>query len=237
MDERGDRSGQTNPLTATLKGILFDFDGTLADTMEGHYLAWKSALGEYGIPIEMGNYYPLEGAGLHEVAREFAKGPTWTEAAIDELVRKKKKYYVGRQPITFFPGVEPLISELKDRKVPMAIVTAGHLDQLRLSVPRHFLEQFDALITGDMLGRGKPDPEPYLRGAAKLGLNPDECVAVENSPLGVQSARRANIYCIAICSTVSRDNLIEANEILERFEGLRNSIKFGQILGTEPRYA
>lgn len=237
MDERGNRSGQTNPLTSTLKGVLFDFDGTLADTMEGHYLAWKSALGEYGISIEMKDYYPLEGAGLHEVAREFAKGPRWTEAAIDELVRKKKKYYVGRQPITFFPGVEPLISELKDRKVPMAVVTAGHLDQLRLSVPQRFLEQFDALITGDMYMRGKPDPEPYLRGAAKLGLSPDECIAVENSPLGVRSAHRAKTYCIAICSTVGRSDLAEADEVLERFEDLRNSIKFGQILGTKLRHA
>ena len=205
--------------------------------MEGHYLAWKSALGEYGIPIEMGDYYPLEGAGLHEVAREFARGPTWTEAAIDELVRKKKKYYVGRQPITFFPGVEPLISELKDQKVPMAVVTAGHLDQLRSSVPQHFLEQFDVLITGDMFTRGKPDPEPYLRGAAKLGLSPDECIAVENSPLGVRSAHRAKTYCIAICSTVGRSDLAEADEILERFEDLRNSIKFGQVLGTKLRHA
>lgn len=237
MDERGNRSGQTNPLSISLKGILFDFDGTLADTMEGHYLAWKSALGEYGIPIEMGDYYPLEGAGLHEVARKFAKGPTWTEATIDELVQKKKKYYVSRQPVVFFPGVDSLISELKDRKVPMAIVTAGHLDQLRLSVPRHFLEQFDALITGDMLGRGKPDPEPYLRGAEKLRLSPDECIAVENSPLGVRSAHRAKIYCIAICSTVGRNDLTEADEILERFEDLRNSIKFGQIFGTKLRHA
>lgn len=237
MDEGSDRPGKANPLTAALKGILFDFDGTLADTMAGHYLAWKSALGEYGIPIEMEDYYPLEGAGLHEVARKFAKGPTWTEATIDELVQKKKKYYVGRQPVAFFPGVESLVSELKDRKVPMAIVTAGHLDQLRLSVPRHFLEQFDALITGDMLGRGKPDPEPYLRGAAKLGLSPDECVAVENSPLGVRSAHRAKTYCIAICSTVGRSDLAEADEILERFENLRSSIKFGQILGTKLRHA
>lgn len=237
MDERGDRPGQTNPLTAALKGILFDFDGTLADTMEGHYLAWKSALGEYGIPIEVDDYYPLEGAGLHEVARKFAKEPTWTEAAIGELVRKKKKYYVDRQPMTFFPGVELLISELKDRKVPIAIVTAGHLDQLRLSVPQRFLEQFDALITGDLFVRGKPDPEPYLRGAEKLGLTPADCIAIENSPLGVQAARRANIYCIAICSTVGRDDLIEADEILERFEDIRNSIKIGQILGTKLRHA
>lgn len=237
MDERGDRSGQTNSLTAALKGILFDFDGTLADTMAGHYLAWKSALGEYGISIEADDYYPLEGAGLHEVAREFTKGLAWTEATIDELVRKKKKYYVDRQSITFFPGVEPLISELKNRKVPMAIVTAGHLDQLRLSVPQRFLEQFDALITGDLFVRGKPDPEPYLRGAEKLGLTPADCIAIENSPLGVQSARRANIYCIAICSTVGRDDLIEADEILERFEDIRNSIKIGKILGTKLRHA
>lgn len=237
MDERGDRPGQTNPLTAALKGILFDFDGTLADTMAGHYLAWKSALGEYGIPIEADDYYPLEGAGLHEVAREFTKGHSWTDAAIDELVRKKKKYYVDRQSITFFPGVELLVSELKGRKVPIAIVTAGHLDQLRLSVPGRFLDQFDALITGDLTARGKPDPEPYLRGAAKLGLTPADCIAIENSPLGVQAARRANIYCIAICSTVGRDDLREADEILERFEDVRNSIKIGQILGTKLRHA
>ena len=232
MDERGDRPGQTNPLTAALKGILFDFDGTLADTMEGHYLAWKSALGEHGIPIEADDYYPMEGAGLREVAREFTKGLDWTEAAIDELVRKKKKYYVERQSITFFPGVELLISELKDRKVPMAIVTAGHLDQLRLSVPQRFLEQFDALITGDQFVRGKPDPEPYLRGAEKLGLTPADCIAIENSPLGVQAARRANIYCIAICSTIGRNGLMEADEILERFVDVRNSVAIGKMLGT-----
>ena len=232
MDERGDRPGQTNPLTAALKGILFDFDGTLADTMEGHYLAWKSALGEHGIPIEADDYYPMEGAGLREVAREFTKGLDWTEAAIDELVRKKKKYYVERQSITFFPGVELLISELKGRKVPMAIVTAGHLDQLRLSVPQRFLEQFDALITGDQFVRGKPDPEPYLRGAEKLGLSPADCIAIENSPLGVQAARRANIYCIAICSTIGRNGLLEADEILERFVDVRNSVAIGKMLGT-----
>ena len=232
MDERGDRSGQSSPVKSALKGVLFDFDGTLADTMEGHYLAWKSALGEHGVSIEAKDYYPLEGIHLHEVAREFAKGPTWTAAAIDGLVRKKKEYYAGRQSISFFPGVELFISELKDRNVPMAIVTAGHLDQLKLSVPGKFLKQFDALITGDQVLRGKPDPDPYLQGARALGLQPTECIAVENAPVGIQSAKRANIYCIAICSTVGRDVLIEADEILERFEDLGNSIKFAPVLGT-----
>ena len=115
----------------------------------------------------------------------------------------------------------------------MAIVTAGHLDQLKLSVPERFLKQFDALVTGDQVSRGKPDPEPYLRGAQELGMGPAECMAIENSPLGVQSAKQAGIYCIAICSTVGRDILIEADEILERFEDLRNSIEFGRVSGTK----
>jgi beta-phosphoglucomutase-like phosphatase (HAD superfamily) len=112
----------------------------------------------------------------------------------------------------------------------MAIITAGHLDQLKLSVPEYFLNHFDALVTGDQVSRGKPDPEPYLRGAESLGLAPQECIAVENAPLGVQSARRARIYCIAICSTVSRDKLAEADEILESFEDLRSSVKIRQML-------
>ncbi len=220
-----------------VKGVLFDFDGTLADTMEGHYLAWKAALGEYGLSIEADDYYPLEGAGLHEIARTFVKDASWNEAAIEELVKKKKKYYVERQVVTFFSGVESLVSELKDRKIPMAIVTAGHLDQLRLSVPQYFLNYFNVLVTGDMVARGKPDPEPYLRGAEGLGLAPEECVAVENSPLGVQSVLRANIYCIGVCSTVNRSELAEANEIVDRFADLRNSVAIKKILDARPSYA
>lgn len=220
-----------------MKGILFDFDGTLADTMAGHYRAWKAALGEHGISIEPGDYYPLEGAGLHVIARKFTVGLGWTEAAIDEVVRKKKKYYVDAQSVTFYPGVERLISELKARKVPMAIVTAGHLDQLQLSVPKKFLEQFDALVTGDQCVRCKPDPEPYLRGAELLGLAPADCIAIENAPLGIQAARGAKVYCIAVCSTVDRQGLAGADEILERFLDVRNSAVIARMLERELRHA
>ena len=197
--------------------------------MEGHYLAWKSALAEHEIAIEEQDYYPLEGLDLREVAKIYAKGPTWTEESIDELVQKKKDYYVSSQTLNFYPGVELLISELSERDVPMAIVTAGHLDQLESTVPSAFLKQFNSIITGEQVSKGKPNPEPYLKGANALGLTPPECIAVENAPLGVQSAKRANIYCIGICSTVDRAVLVAADEILERFEDLRSSSTFGQV--------
>ncbi len=220
-------------MNVNVKGILFDYDGTLADTMEGHYLAWKAAVGEYGVSIDAQDYYPLEGTGMHEVAREFTKGLALTEVAIDEIIRKKKKYFVERQaqsPTAFYPGVESLVAELKARNVPMAIVTAGHLDQLQQSVPGSFLQQFDAIVTGDMLTHGKPHPEPYLRGAENLGLSPAECVAVENAPLGVQSAKQAHIYCIAICSTVQEDFLQQADEVLDSFHQLKSSTAIQQII-------
>ena len=221
-----------------VKGVLFDFDGTLADTMEGHYLAWNAALGEYGLSIEASDYYPLEGAGLHEIARTFVKDISWNDAMIEEIVQRKKKYYVERQQqITFFPGVESLVSELKDRNIPMAIVTAGHLDQLQLSVPQYFLNYFDALVAGDMVTHSKPDPEPYLLGAEMLGLMPQDCIAIENAPLGIQSAHRANIYCIGVCSTVNRNELAEADEIVSQFTNLRNSVIIKKILDARQSHA
>lgn len=237
MDEGSDHPGETSPLNVSLKGILFDFDGTLADTMEGHYQAWKSALAEYGIALQAREYYPLEGRGLHDVAREFTRKWSWTEVAVGELVRKKKQYYVQRQSIVFFPGVESLVSDLRTRGVPMGIVTAGHLDQLQMSVPKRFLDQFDVLVTGDLIERSKPDPEPYLRGAEKLGLAPPDCVAVENSPLGIRSARNAGMYSIGVCSTVGRADLNEADEVLERFEDLRKLAVIRRFLGNDRSHA
>ena len=205
--------------------------------MEGHYLAWQMALVENGISIEAGDYYPLEGAGLHKVARAFIKCRPWKESEIELLVQKKKKYYVERQKITFYPGVESLVSELKAMKIPVAIVTVGHLDQLRLSVPQSFLSHFNALVTGDMVSHGKPDTEPFLRGAERLGLTPQECIAVENAPVGILAARRANIECLGVCSTVDRNELADANEIVIQFTDLKSSDVIKKILNARRSHA
>lgn len=219
-------------MTSRFRGILFDFDGTLAKTLEHHFLAWEKTMAEYGVTIRETDYYPLEGMGLHQVAEIFTRGLSVSASQLDEIVQKKKKYYVRDQLLEFYPGVEGLISELKIKKIATAIVTAGHLDQLKQSVPSSFLNQFDVLITGDQLSKGKPNPEPYLKAAHTLGLNPNECLAVENAPLGVESARRANIYCIAICSTVRQELLCQANEILLSFADLKSSKTIHQLLNS-----
>lgn len=216
------------------KGILFDFDGTLADTMESHFRAWKTTLAEYGVSISEADYFPLEGLGLREVVETIAEKRAFSETDINEIVWKKKEHYVRTHRTTFYPGVESLIEMLKQKKIPMGIVTAGHLDQLKGSVPGWFLSQFNTLVTGEQFIRGKPHPDPYLRGAKDLGFDPGECVAVENAPIGVESVKNAGIYCIAICTTVSPEQLSKADEILEKMDDLKTSPTIQGFLNTQP---
>ena len=77
-------------------------------------------------------------------------------------------------------------------------------------------------MSGDDSVRGKPHPDPYLNAATKLGVLPQECLVIENAPLGIKSAKRAGIYCIAICSTLDKSYLSEADKIVENIKDINN---------------
>ena len=198
-----------------MRPILFDFDGTLADTMSDHFSSWRFVLKAYGILLEERDYYPLEGLGLKEVAVRLIKEKTLNSDEINQIVYRKKQYYITnyRGKVRFFDGVKEFISLLNKKNIPIAIVTAGHLDQLKKTVPGSFLNRFNAIVTGDQVSRNKPFPDPYLKGAELLGFNGGDCIAVENAPLGIKSARTAGCYCVGISSTVSAEELNDADEI------------------------
>lgn len=206
------------------KGILFDFDGTLADTMQEHYLSWRETLAEYGADLTPEEYFPLEGMNVTEFARHFIAAKGIAERAENIVKQKDEKYLALAQSrgVEFYRGVFDLLNKLKERKVPMAIVTAGRSDRLIRSVPDAFLNKFSAIITAELAERGKPFPDPYLKGAEKLNLLAKECIAVENAPLGIKSAKSAGMYCVAIASTVSKEKLAEADEVVGEFADLRN---------------
>ncbi len=207
------------------KAVLFDFDGTLADTMGQHLAAWQMVLGPYCREVSAEEFYPLEGSSLHDIARYFSRGLNLSESDINNLVLSKKNLYSSREKAKLYPGVKDGIAELKERQVPIAIVTAGHFDQLSKIVPTEFLQLFDAVVTGDQVSNSKPHPEPYLTGSKRLGIHPAACIAVENSPFGVQSAKAAGFYCVGITSTVERSKLSHADEIVDSFQSLMKLVQ------------
>ena len=209
-----------------IKGILFDFDGVLAKTMEDNFNAWKLAMQDYEVKLRREDYYPLEGMPMKEIAGKYCKEFNIDESLAEEIVRKKENYYLENHHLEFYPGVEEFIDLLKSKKILIGLVSAASNERLRNTVPKNFLKKFDTVVSGDRTLRGKPFPDPYLKGLSDLNLKREECIAVENAPVGIKSAKNANLYCIAVCSTLDKSYLKEADEIVEEFKDL-NKVVFG----------
>lgn len=205
-----------------VRGILFDFDGVLADSMNDNFLAWEKAFSDLGVKIQKEEYFILEGRRLIEIAKILGEKYQINPEGYQKVVELKNKYYLDLYSFKFYPGVKEFIYLLKRENFLISIVSASPKEKLEKTVPKEFLKKFDVVICEDDLEKGKPDPEPYLKASKKLGLLPEECIAIENSPLGIESAKRAGIYCIAICSTLDKFLLRNADVIINDFKELRN---------------
>lgn len=211
-------------------GILFDFDGTLADTMSDNLGAWQKAFAEFGIALHPMDFLPFEGMKLEEFVKSvFAKynKPPGDPATI---ARQKDLNYLADHTFRFFPGVETFVEKLAVAGVKAGIVTAAKGDRLQRSVPKHFLDKFGSIITGDKIPLGKPHPDQYLAGARELALSPTDCIVVENAPLGIQAAKTAGAFCIGITSTLERSFLAQADIVVERFAEIEELVEIKSLL-------
>ena len=216
---------QSPPLTK-YKAVLFDFDGVLGKTMEDNYKAWAHSLAPYGIVVEREEYFLMEGAPPKKVAEIFLKKKHLSLEPINDIVRIKEEYYLKNRSFGLYEGVQELIGNLKTNGLQLALVTGASHRRLMGTNIASFLNQFDVLVTGDQVSQGKPSPEPYLLGAQKLGTIISECIVIENAPMGIKSAKEAGMYCIAICSTLDKQHLAQADITLNTIGELASL--FGQ---------
>ena len=198
--------------------------------MEYHYDAWRKAMLHYSIDLAPEDYYPLEGTNVYELAKKLFGLYNLNGCDEKELVNNKEKYYLDTNKFSLYPGVVELLNIIKSNNIKIGLVTAGLRKRLNITVPLDFLKIFDVIITGNDTDVGKPLPKPYLKAAKKLGVMPEDCIAVENSPVGILSARNAEIYCVAICNTVDSSYLSGANEVVKSIEQIRNSDTFKQLI-------
>jgi len=207
-----------------IDAVLFDFDGTLADTMQDLFWAWKRAFEYFGIEIKKEDYFPLEGMKVSEIAKTISKKYNLFTDSL-KILELKEKYYLEKYSFSLYPGVLDLISSLKDRKIKIAIVSASPLRKLIKTVPEEFLSKFDVIISGDDTKEGKPNPEPYLMAMKKLNVLPSECLVIENSPLGIKSAKSAGAYCIAVTTTLEKEFLQGADKIIPDIKNLEGILQ------------
>ncbi len=210
--------------------IFFDFDGTLADTMEDNYKSWDITFKDLGIKIKREDYFPLEGMSLREIVKLIIKKYNGKDLEIDKIIRKKEEIFRNINKFSLYEGSIELIDKLKDNQVFLALVSAALRDRIFKTTPLEFLSKFNIVITSDNFERFKPYPDPYLKALNASGLEAGSCIVVENSPFGIKAAKSAELYCIAIASTLDKSYLKEADEVVSNLSELKNCERIASLL-------
>ncbi len=198
-----------------LKAIIFDVDGVLVDSMRFQADAWVKTFNEVEITITRRDIYELEGSNDSRLIKAiFEKAGREPEPWHLEQLPEKKREALEFDRIEPFEGIRDCLKELKQH-FKLAMVSGSNRDTVEKIVNKFFPGCFDVVINGSDLERGKPDPDPFLKALEKLDLTKNECIVVENSPLGTTAARRAGLYCVAVASMLEPEMVQHADLVLK----------------------
>ena len=184
-----------------VKAVIFDVDGTVLDTERIYVDAWEAAARDlgYGVPRDL--ILRTRGIGKDEARRLMKSeiGESFDyDAVFNRRVERAEEMILAQSPI-LKNGASALLDYLKAQRVPMAVASSTNrtltMKHLSLSGIDGY---FSAFVTGDMIKRGKPAPDIYLKAAELLGLRPEDCLAVEDSPGGIVSAAKAGLLTALI---------------------------------------
>ena len=207
---------------SAIKGILFDLDGVIVDTLHYHYLAWNHMFEKLGGTVDKQTVLLHEGRSSREILPILMEetGIKIPVRRQNDFIEEKRAYYRTIVKVKKYEGALEIIDAMKARGLKVALVTACALKNMQHSLNSVEQARFDFIITGDEISRAKPHPDSYLAAASRLGLAPSECAVVENAPLGIQAAKNAGMYCIAIATTLGREYLASADCILQNISEL-----------------
>lgn len=179
--------------------ILFDHDGTLVDT-EPVWAAAKVALAaEFGGTWTEQDTLDCLGLSMKfTLDRLRERGVNLPDEEINDLLVAKVHETLAQQPVEFLPGVERFLLEVRDAQIPAAVVTNATTSVARRTANAAPEGTFSVVIGNDETTHPKPDPQPYLLAAERLGVDPTQCVALEDSPSGVRSATAAGMRVIVV---------------------------------------
>jgi beta-phosphoglucomutase family hydrolase len=204
--------------------VIFDMDGTLVATTELDFLAWQKLFKEYGVNITFQQYFPLLGKKSSDMVLHFLN--VQGQNAIYPLT-KKMEYFdqlVDLKGIEILPNSEKILSELKNRNIPLALATSSRQRKMkRIMQQTGFAKYFDVFVTGEEVQKGKPNPDIFLLAAQRLSIDPSNCLVFEDAINGVIAAKSAGMKCIAITNTHQRNDLQMADVVIDDFNQITST--------------
>lgn len=190
-----------NENTPRIRGVLFDMDGLVLDTEKLFCRFWAEAGQFYGFPMTFEH-----GMGMRALGRKEAEARlhSFLGHEADYVAIRAKRIelmdaYIAEHGVDLKPGIRELLNYLHANGVMRAITSSSPIERIHRYLSHHGLDtRFDALCSGHDVPNGKPAPDIYLHGAASLGLNPRECLALEDAPSGIEAAFRAGCHPVII---------------------------------------
>lgn len=205
-----------------IEAVLFDFDGTLCNTEDKNLALVGDILRAMGAPVTDEDLITLAGGDDRVTVPPILEKYDVT-GTIDDYERERDGCYrtYAEADLVLEPGARELVASLRERGVAVGLVSTTvarciltALDRLRA------LDLFDVIVCGDMVGRRKPDPEPYLRALELLDVDASRAVVVEDSPTGIEAGHAAGCYVIAYDGCALSQDLSSADEVISTYEGL-----------------
>jgi HAD superfamily hydrolase (TIGR01509 family) len=194
-----------------LKAALFDLDGVVFDTEPQYTIFWGMICRQYH-PEHPGLEHEIKGSTLTQIYDRWLSGPLEKERP---SVTARLDAYEQQMHYDFVAGFEAFIADLRRHGVKTAVVTSSNIPKME-SVYRQrpaFRELFDEILTSEDFSRSKPDPDCYLKAAARLGAMPEECVVFEDSFNGLKSGRAAGMTVVGMATTNPADAIAPYSDI------------------------
>jgi len=185
-----------------LAAVIFDFDGVIFDSETPEYESHKRLYAEYGVPLTVDEWCDAIGTWTadHDDRRYEALCARTTRPPAREVYHQRRHdIFEQLRPDAPMTGILDLLSALGRERIATAVASTAPARWVRSAIPRLRLEShFQAIVTGDDVARRKPAPDVYLEAVRRLGIDPGDAVAIEDSAPGVAAARAAGLRVVAI---------------------------------------
>ncbi len=203
-----------------VKAVIWDMDGVIADTAQYHLRGWQMVFRKRGVDYTEEDFRRNTGKRSDSIIRKVL-GKKIAQDEIMAIIREKDENFrqLISQNIRPFPGVLKLIALLKERGFKTAIASSAPMKNIRLITQSLKIHNcFDAIVSGWEVTKSKPDPQIFLLTAEKLGVEAENCIVIEDAIAGVTASKRAGIHCIAVTNTTPREDLREADLVIDTLE-------------------
>jgi HAD superfamily hydrolase (TIGR01509 family) len=180
------------------RAYLFDCDGTIADSMPLHYIAWSKALAEYGCTISEELFYSWGGLPVADIISALNQKHGLNMPVAEVAKRKEGLYYESLPQLKAVPEVLEHI-DASYGTIPFAVVSGSTRESVKASLEAlDLLDRFDTLVCAGDYRRSKPDPEPFLIAAQRLGVEPKFCLVFEDTDMGIEAATAAGMASVRV---------------------------------------